>query len=177
MIPKQPAPLFLQLGSILARAQIQHALIGGHAVNAWVEPRFTADIDVTIQADPAASERLGAAFHAEGFAKTTEHGAQLPSGPDFARYRSRDGRVTIEVQGAKTAFQHELIRRARSLGAGLRVATPEDLVVLKLIADRPKDQVDLASLSMLPNLDWTYIEHWAKAWGVQARLARLRQRP
>ena len=38
---------------ILSGAGAAYALIGGHAVNAVLEPRFTADIDVTIAAEPA----------------------------------------------------------------------------------------------------------------------------
>jgi hypothetical protein len=176
MIPSDPIGLFLHLGSLLTRAQIPHALIGGHAVNAWVEPRYTADIDITIQTDAAAANaRLVSALGEGGFVRTLVHGEDLPSGPDFIRYKSQDGRVTLELQAAKTAFQRELIERARPLRSGLlRVATPEDLIVLKLIADRPKDQIDLLGLAALPDLDWAYVDRWAKVWGVHERATRLR---
>ena len=174
MTSSNPSTVLVHLGSVFARAQVPHALIGGHAVNAWIEPRYTADVDVTIQADAASFARLATALAAEGFVQTVEHGARLPSGPDFIRYQSRN--VVLELQGAKTAFQHELIRRARPIGAGsLRVATPEDLIVLKLIADRRKDQVDLLGLAALSTLDWAYIEHWARIWGVQEKAADLRK--
>lgn len=173
--PSDPIGLFAQLGSILTRAQIAHALIGGHAVNAWIEPRYTADIDITIQADPAASARLESALTEGGYVRTLAHGSELPSGPDFVQYRAQGGRVVLELQAAKTAFQLELIQRARSIRPGsLRVATPEDLIILKLIADRPKDQVDLLGLVALPDLEWAYIERWANVWGLDASLAKLR---
>ncbi len=56
----------------------------------------------------------------------------------------------------------------------MRVATAEDLIVLKLIANRPKDQVDLLALAALPGIDWSYIERWADAWNVRDVLGRLR---
>ena len=34
----------------LDAAGIAYSIIGGHAVNAWLEPRFTADVDVTVAA-------------------------------------------------------------------------------------------------------------------------------
>lgn len=46
------------LAGILEEAGIEYALIGGHAVNAWVEPRFTADIDLTIEAGVAQMRQL-----------------------------------------------------------------------------------------------------------------------
>jgi hypothetical protein len=36
--------------------------------------------------------------------------------------------------------------------------TPEDLIVMKLIAHRPKDRIDLLGLVALPGLDWSYVE-------------------
>jgi hypothetical protein len=38
------------LAEALAEAEIDDAVIGGHAVNAWLKPRFTACIDVTMTA-------------------------------------------------------------------------------------------------------------------------------
>ena len=54
------------LAEILEEAGVAYALIGGHAVNAWVEPRFTADIDVTIEAGVAQMERLTAVLERAG---------------------------------------------------------------------------------------------------------------
>ena len=81
--------------------------------------------------------------------------------------------MTLEVQTTKTDFQHEVIRRAVVAEDGVRVASAEDLIVLKLIANRPKDQVDLLALAALPGIDWSYVEHWADAWSVRDVLSRL----
>jgi hypothetical protein len=62
------------------------------------------------------------------------------------------------------------------LSSGLRIATPEDLFILKLIADRNKDFKELLDLGALPDLDWGYIEHWTTIWGVHDRIERYRSR-
>lgn len=160
--------------ALLDGAGVPYAVIGGHAVNTWLEPRFTAGIDVTVQAGGADMARLKATLATRGYVLTREHGADLPSGPDFVRFSSPDGITILEVQAAKTDFQREVIRRTVSAGAA-RVATREDLIVMKLIANRAKDQVDLVGLLVLPEIDWEYVEHWAKEWGVFDRLANLRQ--
>jgi hypothetical protein len=56
-------------------------------------------------------------------------------------------------------------RAGASEHGDLRVATAEDLIVLKAIANRAKDQGDLAGLTKLQNLDWAYIDAAAKEWG------------
>ena len=100
-------------------------------------------------------------------------GADAPSGPDFLRLAAASG-PPLDIQTAKTDYQRQLIARAVATREGLPVATAEDLVILKLIAHRPKDVVDLRGLVALPDLDWAYVEQWAAAWEVADRLDVLR---
>lgn len=162
------------LGRILNRQGLDYALIGGHAVNVWVEPRFTADVDIVVVAGPDDFDRLKQGLAAEGFAVALEHGGDQPSGADFIRFTAESNPLVLEVQAAKTELQREIVRRARPRPGGLPVATVEDLIVLKLIADRAKDQVDLFGLAKLPRIDWPYVEQWSTEWQVLDRLKRLR---
>ena len=161
------------LARILEAAQIEYALIGGHAVNAWIEPRFTADIDVTVEAGVEKVRRLSTVLAEAGYRIVAQHGDE-PSGPDFVRFRSNDEHVTFEFQAAKTELQRELIRRAQTRLRGLRVATAEDLILLKLIANRPKDRLDMIGLCRLPVVDWEYVERWAEEWELAELLERIR---
>jgi len=172
-----PQDVLELIAQVFADAELPYALIGGHAINAFLQPRFTADIDLTVQADPRALARVRAAFEAAGYRVVDEHGALLPSGPDFVRFHGGPDEPPIELQVAKTSFQEGLIVRASKEGPGLAVATAEDLIVLKLIANRPKDLADLAGLVELSGLDWGYIEDWAREWDVLNRLARVRRNP
>ena len=115
--------------------------------------------------------RLEAQLAVEGVAESDERAPGLPSGPDFQRDRSSDRRIIDELQTAKTSFQHEMTRRARPSASGLRVATPEDLLVLELIADRQNDARDLAALAALPRIDGSYVEPWSRELGVDDRVA------
>ena len=168
----EPLPYVAQL---LASLGSDYAVIGAHAVNCWLEPRLTEDIDVTVATDRVQLDAFRARLLREGFRVAREHGGGAASGPDFVRFVSADGEIVIEVQAAKTAFQREVVRRAISTPAGLRVATVEDLIVLELIADRTKDQADLEGLLGLGALDWAHVEKWATAWGVLDRLDRKRR--
>jgi hypothetical protein len=160
---------------LLASLGKDYAVIGAHAVNCWLEPRLTGDIDVTVAADRTQLESLRERLSREGFRVSREYGAEASSGPDFVAFVSADGEIVIELQVAKTAFQREVVQRAVCTPQGLRVATVEDLIVLKLIADRIKDQPDLVGLLGLGALDWAYVEKWATTWGVLDRLHRKRR--
>ncbi|MGH7896075.1 MAG: hypothetical protein ACREQL_15490 [Candidatus Binatia bacterium] len=162
------------VADLLARAHVPYAVIGAHAVNVWLEPRFTADVDVAVQATSAEMQRLKQLLAASGYMVTREHGAGQPSGPDFVRFSSADGSLVLELQTAKTALQREVIRRAAAGASGPRIATVEDLIVMKLIANRPKDRADLDGLVRLPAVDWPYVERWAAEWDVVAVLRAVR---
>jgi hypothetical protein len=155
-------------------AGLQYALIGGMAVNAWVVPRFTADIDFVVEAEPvavrAAEERLLSA----GFRYLRRQDAGGASGPDFIRMQQDATGAVIDLQAAKTPFQTAIVARAVLDPSGVRIATPEDLIVLKLIAGRSRDQRDLAELLALSGLDWRYIEREAMVWGLGDRLRAAR---
>lgn len=71
------------LAEVLEGAAVPYVLIGGHAVNAWLEPRFTADVDLTVQAGARELECIGAALEAAGFAREARYGEAEASGPDF----------------------------------------------------------------------------------------------
>jgi hypothetical protein len=161
------------LQKALEKAQVDYVVIGAHAVNAWIEPRFTGDFDITVQADHAALERLEQALEEQGYARAGAEGDELASGPDFVRFVSRNQGIDLEVQVAKTKFQSSAIERGARPGE-LRVATPEDLIIMKLIAYRPKDRADLAGLVKLDDVDWGYVDRWAKEWDVSDRLAEAR---
>ena len=165
-----------RIAAFFEQAGVAYAVIGAHAVNAWIEPRLTADIDVTALLEPEALARLEAAFAAAGMHLTHAEGRGLPSGPDFVRFGSVEGAVVVEIQAAKTELQRTLIERAILSEDGVRVATPEDLIVLKLIANRAKDQIDLLGLVALPSLDWAYVERRATEWEVLPLLKRARGR-
>jgi hypothetical protein len=120
-----------QFASLMNGIGLRWALIGGQAVNAWVEPRFT-------------------------------RGDEEPP---------------LDVQVAKTRFQVQLLDRAVGREDGeVPVATAEDIIVLKLIAWRDKDEVDLQALSKVTTLDWEYVERWAREWEMLDRLDFLRRR-
>lgn len=164
-----------ELADALAQAKLASALVGGHAVNAWLEPRFTADIDLTIEADPNAVRKVQRVLEQRGWMVEREYGANLPSGPDFIRFARGPNESVIELQVAKTDYQREVIRRAvaGSAGFAVPVATIEDLIVLKLIAHRHKDRLDLLGLAALPKVDWSYVKRWAAEWDVTDRLTAL----
>jgi len=66
-------------------------------------------------------------------------------------------------------------RRSRldAEGKMLWVVSPEDLVLFKLLANRPRDWGDITDILYIQcSMDDTYMRHWAHELGVAARLAK-----
>jgi hypothetical protein len=173
--PQHPGFVSL-LHQALKDARLDGVLIGGHAVNFWVDPRFTHDVDLTVKADRRGIGEVVSALLAQGFEVVRSQDAGEESGPDFVRLGHTGKNQYVDLIPAKTPFQAEVIRRAdRENERMLPVATVEDLIIFKLIAHRSKDALDARHLAELPDIDWAYIQRWAAEWGESDRFEELRR--
>jgi len=124
-------------------------VVGGLAVAARGEPRFTRDADVTIVVPDAAlpgvvSRAADAGFRAlagDPVAFARSHGV-IPC------ERIADG-WRVDLILAMSPYEEAAVARAtleRAEDVLLPIATAEDLVVLKLLAGRPQDLDDVRSV-------------------------------
>lgn len=162
-----PSPLIDSLRDLtdwLGTENIPYAIIGGVAVAVVAQPRMTQDIDAAISIVP---DRL------EGFLQTASAYNLVPrinDAADFARRQQvvllqhQPTGINIDLSLAAIEFDYELIARARTLTIGsleLKVATPEDLIITKAVAHRPRDVADIETiLNVEQNLDRERIRHW-----------------
>jgi hypothetical protein len=154
-------------------------LVGGLAIGGWTEPRATRDCDfaVALPEDPSA---LALALQSAGFSITTDQLRTAVEGGPIRMRLDRPGSpaLTVDLLCAGTPFEHEALRRRRSLevlGVALYVATPDDLLIYKLIAGRPQDLADIDRLIRFGRApeDETYVRKWAREWDVEAELERV----
>lgn len=133
------------------------ALVGGLAVSAHTEPRFTRDVDLVVALDDdrgaealirqlvAAGYRVTATVEQEGVGRLAT-ARLLPPG------ETEEG-VVVDLLFASSGVEGEIVAAARRVevfpGAPVAVATVGHLVVLKLLArdeSRPQDDADLRAL-------------------------------
>ncbi len=166
----------------LDEARARYALMGGCARNAYAEPRATKDVDFVVEVDRVRYEALVEALAARGFRAATAVG-RGDDVPDLILFRDPTGR-RIDLLFAHTAFESEALERAHVIEAThdvlAPVVTPEDLIVYKVLADRPQDRVDILDVvrgveRRGGRIEWEYGRRWCEAWEVSARLARLRE--
>ena len=145
LVVRDRADFLPRLLRALAESQARYCVIGGVAVNAYVEPQITLDLDVAIAAEDlrAVEEALGGSFDIERFA----HTANVTS-PES------DLRVQITTDTRYSAFFDRAAWRT-VLGFEMRVASLEDVLQGKIWASAnegrrlPKRQKDLFDIARL----------------------------
>jgi predicted nucleotidyltransferase len=162
------------IARILRGLGIRFVLIGALAANRYrVTTRLTQDVDLLLADLGPGLEPLERALAAEGFALRRVD----PAGAVLRLRHPELGAADLIV--AATDYEREAICRARPepLGAGgpVHVITPEDVIVLKLIAGRAQDLADIeAILAAGVALDEAYLEAWVDFWEVRELWQRLR---
>lgn len=144
-------------------------IIGGVAVGFLGKPRFTADVDavflLSTQDIPnfielaRAENIIPRISDAEAFARTSR----------VLLLKHAPTETDIDISLGILPFEEEMVERASVqsfANLSVRLPTPEDLVIMKAIAHRPKDLEDIRTIAdNYPNLDVKRIEDWVKAFG------------
>lgn len=148
----------------LEATQTPYVTIGGIGVSLLVGARTTKDIDALLWLDTGAVEpflRSGAAY---GFVPRVSDAVDFARSNRVLLLQHQPTGVPVDLSCGALPFENEIITRARTLDIGLlklKVATPEDLIIMKAIARRPKDIADIeAILNIEQNLDLGRIRFW-----------------
>ena len=74
-------------------------------------------------------------------------------------------------------FEIEAIERSQLHPAGqleIRLRTPEDLIIQKAVAHRPKDLLDIENLvAAYPQLDWGRVQYWVQQFAEVLEMPEL----
>jgi predicted nucleotidyltransferase len=148
----------------LQRESADFALVGGLAVSARTEPRFTRDIDLAVAArTDADAEALVRALTQDGWvvgAISEQEAVDRLATVRLEPPNEIDTSAVVDLLFASSGIEAELVRDAEPLevlpDVIVPVATNAGLIVLKALAagpTRPQDEVDLAALIAVANDD------------------------
>lgn len=165
---------------LLKGFEINYAILGGLALAVWGRERVTKDIDIIISIEEDKLNNLLDTLKTYPFRIRSSLKRIGESLLIFATYEDENTGFPIEVDLfiAQTEYQREALKRAveiEILEQKLRIVTSEDLILYKLLANRPIDRVDAEALieANKDNIDKTYLTNWAKRLGVAKKLKEL----
>jgi predicted nucleotidyltransferase len=130
---------------------------GGVSVSLLAQPRATQDIDITVWLGEESWQDFFDAAGKYGFEPRLPDALAFAAASRVLLLRHGGSGVSLDVSFGMLDFEREMIERAVVLGVAglrLRLPTPEDLIVTKAVAQRPKDIADIeAILSSHEGLD------------------------
>ena len=149
---------------VLNRFEQQGIVIGGIAASLLGEPRATADIDAVIVLSIDDLPRLMAITKEAGLWPRIADAEMFARRNRVLLLNHRDSGIDVDISLGLLPFEIEAAERGRMYQTGtleVRLPTPEDLIIQKAIAHRPKDMLDIAAIiANHPKLDWQRIEGW-----------------
>lgn len=156
--------------TLFERLDIPYAIMGGVAARVHSLPRPTFDVDFTASIERSALPVLAKEAELIG---CTAPPSQATGWIDSVRgmpvvkyqWHTSAGSVDVDIFLAETEYQKVLLSRRQRLtldGRESWFVTAEDLVLLKLMANRPKDRIDVSDLLFVQGqLDEAYLHEWA----------------
>jgi hypothetical protein len=182
-MPAEPVMATLrQTWSLLEELKVTAALMGGIAMAQWGRLRYTQDVDLLIATADVRLQTLLARLSAAGYRSKGRVPLVRLEDAEFIQLLYEPPHSFVEVQIdlllADSPFHRQALARRvalplEALGFEAFVVSCEDLIVLKLLAGRILDRVDVADLlkANRKTLDPGYLMGWIHNFHLEGSLA------
>lgn len=158
--------ILAKIAARLARHRIPYMIIGGQAVLLYGEPRLTRDIDITLGVNIdrindilAVVKELSLKSIPEDIEAFVTRTMVLPALDETTGIR-------VDFIFSFSPYEREAIGRTRKiviLNQDVFFASPEDVIIHKIFAGRPRDMEDARTILLKnPGVDISYIRNWLK---------------
>ena len=158
MTEQDPSAWLASIAEIFDDLGIEWTLVGALAANRYrATPRFTTDVDMMAEYDPALVGRLESAGY--------DIAVVADEGEPPHLIRCHRGAESVDILLPVVEYQREALTRAVD-----HVLSVEDVIIHKLIAWRPRDRDDIRSIreAGVP-LDLDYLGRWTVEWDLADR--------
>ena len=141
-------------------------IIGGQAVLLYGEPRLTKDIDITLGVNIDRLDDLLAIVNGLSLTPLPEDVPSFVQKTMVLPVLERNTGIRVDFIFSFTPYETQAIERARRVilaGQEVCFASPEDLILHKIFAGRPRDLEDVRILVLKnPRIEVSYIRRWLR---------------
>lgn len=193
--PGELAPLLTVLRHLTAwlqAEQVQGVVIGGVAASLWGRPRLTRDVDALVLLEEGRWGDFLAAGAGHGFLPRRADALAFARETRVLLMRHGESGIDLDLVLGSLPFEKEAAIRAKWVdlgGVAIPLSSPEDLIVMKAVAHRPRDLEDIAAiLAAQPALNVRRVRRWLREFSgalampeilndLEALLSQRRKRP
>ena len=193
--PRELAPLLTILRHLVAWLQagkVQGVVIGGVAASLWGRPRLTRDVDALVLLEEGRWGDFLAAGAGHGFLPRRADALAFALETRVLLMRHGESGIDLDLVFGSLPFEKEAAIRAKWVdlgGVAIPLSSPEDLIVMKAVAHRPRDLEDIAAiLAAQPELNVRRVRRWLREFSgalampeilndLEALLSQRRKRP
>ncbi len=153
------------LEKLLSHFDHQGVVIGGVAVSLLGQARFTEDLDAMVLLSVEEIPCFLTAAKKEGIEPRISQAEEFARRNRVLLLRHTRSQTAIDISLGMLPFEQEMVQRSvvYEIDAALKIhlPTPEDLIIMKAVAHRPKDLLDIQGIiQSCPNLDRERIRDW-----------------
>lgn len=157
---------FILINRFLQKNRMRYCLIGGLAAGYWGEARFTRDMDFVVVNHSGDLKKLMNIFSGAKFKIVTKGESQ------FQVVSNAKSKFLADFILAETPYQDWVVQRAivvKIHDTEVPICSAEDLIILKLIANRRRDIMDIESIlrHRAHSLDKKYLKEWMEYWDLK----------
>jgi len=157
----------------------QGVIIGGIAASLLGTPRYTVDLDAVFLLGLKDIPNLLQAASLLGIEPRISDAIVFARKNRVLLLRHMASGTDIDLSLGILPFEIEMVKRSKLITIGslqLRLPTPEDLIILKAVAHRPKDLADIQAIAAShSNLDKERIRFWVEQFGEVLEMPELWQ--
>jgi hypothetical protein len=152
-----PSSAIRRLVETFSGLGIEYAIVGGVAASLQSKPRFTADVDSVLLDIDERIEWFVEELRKAGYKSRSSDPIGFARRTRVLTFTDPSG-VDVDMMMGLLPFDIDLVKGAQTVSLGsfeVRIATPEKLVVMKAIAWRDKDRLDILHLvAYHPEMDF-----------------------
>ena len=141
-------------------------IMGGIAASLLGKPRLTADLDAMVLASIQDIPNLLLLAQEVGLTARIEDADEFARNSRVLLLEHQQSGIPVDISLGVLPLEIEAVERSQIYEVGplrLRLPSPEDLIIFKAVAHRPKDIVDIqAIIENYSNLDRDRIRMWVK---------------
>lgn len=165
------------LNRLLQNFNHRGVIIGGIAVGLLGKPRYTADVDAIFLLSTQDIPRFLELAGKENIIPRIQNAAEFAQKSRVLLMKHAPTETEVDISLGILPFEEQMVERGSVksfANLAARLPTPEDLIIMKAVAHRPKDFEDIRTLvDKHPNLDYRHIEYWVKSFAEALEFPKL----